>query len=166
VDRTLVLNATYEPLCVVNWRRAVVLLLAEKADAVELSGEAARSASTEFDIPSVIRLRYCVRVPYRRDRIPMSRRGVLRRDDHRCAYCPRHADTIDHVIPRSKGGTNTWDNVVAACLRCNARKADRTLEELGWKLDFVPGPPRGTEAVVLAVGTVADEWMPYLVPVA
>lgn len=165
MDRTLVLNASYEPICVVNWKRAVVLVLAEKAEPVELTGSSARSAISAVDIPSVIRLRYMVRVPWRGDRLPMTRRGVLARDFHKCGYCAKHADTIDHIVPRSKGGPNTWENTVAACRRCNFTKADKTLAEANMQLLVTPAKPAGYEAVVLAVGTVSEEWMPYLMPV-
>ncbi len=123
---SLVLNATYEPLCVVTLRRAVVLVLAEKAVVVEAGETVMHSASTSIQVPSVVKLSRYVRVPYRRE-VPMTRRAVLDRDCHRCGYCGARADTIDHVRPRSRGGTHVWTNVVAACARCNHRKGDRLL---------------------------------------
>ena len=156
---TLVLNASYEPLCVVPVRRAVVLLLLEKA-VVEQGTEAlVRSERLTLVAPSVVRLQRYVRVP-RRTRVPITRRAVLARDRDRCAYCQGRADTIDHVVPRSRSGLHAWENVVAACARCNHRKADRLLAELGWELRFTPRVPHGA---VAAVGHVRHpDWEPYL----
>lgn len=158
--RTLVLNASYEPLCVVHLHRAVVLVLAEKAEPVEVTGSL-RSATTEIPAPSVIRLKHMVKIPYRKD-VRFSRRGIMARDRFMCSYCDRRADTIDHVIPRSRGGENSWANVVAACRRCNSRKADRTPAEAGMTLLRPPREPQGTKAIVLALGTADPSWMPYL----
>jgi 5-methylcytosine-specific restriction endonuclease McrA len=93
------------------------------------------------DRPAVIVLTRYVRVPGAR-RVPVTRRGVLRRDAHRCAYCGKGATTIDHVLPRSRGGADSWENLVAACLRCNNMKGDRTPQEMGWELRWAPQPPR------------------------
>jgi 5-methylcytosine-specific restriction endonuclease McrA len=151
--RTLVLNAGFEPLAVVSFRRAVVLVLAGKATIIADTGESLHSAQLEVPRPAVILLARYVRVPYRRS-VPVTRRGVLRRDAHRCAYCGRAASTIDHIVPRSRGGSDTWSNLVACCLRCNGVKGDRTPDEMGWRLrqrPHVPSGPlwalRGTEAV-------------------
>jgi 5-methylcytosine-specific restriction endonuclease McrA len=122
----LVLNATYEPLCVVPQRRAIVLVLTAKAVVVEQAEGALRSPTRRVDIPAVVRLSRFVRVPYRAD-VPLTRKGVLARDGHRCAYCGAPATSLDHVIPRSRGGPHSWDNVVAACGRCNHTKADRSV---------------------------------------
>lgn len=162
---TLVLNATYEPLCVVPLRRAVVLVLAEKAVVVAVGDGVLRSARQTIAVPSVVRLSRYVRVPYRRA-VPLTRRSVLERDGHRCAYCDGRADSIDHVVPRSRGGGHIWSNVVAACARCNHRKADRLLHELGWSLPFRPAAPAGTTALLLGVARRHPGWEPYLPAVA
>ena len=160
----LLLNATYEPLCIVPLRRAVVLVLSEKAEVVTADAERhIRSALLSLPEPSVIRLLRMVRVPYRR-RTSVTRRAVLRRDNHRCAYCAGAADTVDHVVPRSRGGRHEWDNVVAACRRCNGRKGDRTLAELGWHLDASPVAPAGSRCLVVAVAHVEPTWEPWLIP--
>ena len=138
--RVLVLNASHEPLAVVTGRRALILILAGKAVSLEDRSTLMRSAQLAVALPSVVRLTRYVRVPYRPP-ATISRAGVLRRDARRCAYCTNRADTIDHVIPRSRGGSHSWENCVACCHRCNTRKADRMLEELGWELSFSPGPP-------------------------
>jgi 5-methylcytosine-specific restriction endonuclease McrA len=157
----LVLNATYEPLCVVPLRRAVVLVLAEKAVVVEAGQTMMHSERTSIAIPSVVRLSRYVRVPYRRE-VPLTRRAVLERDEHRCVYCGARADTIDHVRPRSRGGPHAWTNVVAACGRCNHKKGDRLLTELGWHLNPPPMEPPATVAVVLGWTKRDPAWQPYL----
>jgi 5-methylcytosine-specific restriction endonuclease McrA len=159
---SLVLNATYEPLCVVTLRRAVVLVLAEKAIIVECGDSVMHSAHTSIQVPSVVRLSRYVRVPYRRE-VPMTRRSVLERDAHRCGYCGSRADTIDHVRPRSRGGLHAWTNVVAACARCNHRKGDRLLSELGWHLTTSPAQPPATVAVVMGWAKREPSWQRYLV---
>jgi 5-methylcytosine-specific restriction endonuclease McrA len=157
----LVLNATYEPLCVVPLRRAVVLVLAEKAVIVETSADVMHSERLSVPIPTVVRLSHFVRVPFRRE-VPLTRRAVLERDDHACAYCGTKADTIDHVRPRSRGGLHVWANVVAACARCNHRKGDRLLGELGWHLHTPPTQPPPTVALVMGWASREPSWEPYL----
>ncbi|HSL57042.1 MAG TPA: HNH endonuclease [Acidimicrobiales bacterium] len=163
MGRALVLNASYEPLCVVPARRAVVLVLTEKADILHGTGAAFRSESLSVPVPSVIRLRTYVRVPVRR-KVALSRRAVLARDDHECQYCGAVADSIDHVVPRSRGGAHQWDNVVAACRRCNAAKGDRLLADIAMTLRRRPRVPHETTWVIVAVGEVPDHWVPYLEP--
>jgi 5-methylcytosine-specific restriction endonuclease McrA len=162
---SLVLNATYEPLGVVPARRAVVLVLADKAEVIHHNGEAFRSEHLEIAVPSVIRLRYFVRVPYQR-RAPLSRRAVFLRDGGRCQYCGAKAESIDHVIPRSRGGEHTWENVVAACERCNSAKRDRLLEDTSMRLRHHPQAPKHLNWVVVSVGHVPEHWEQYLGPAA
>lgn len=138
--RTLVLNAGFEPLAIISDRRAVVLVLGRRATILKAVGEPMRSPHGEFPRPSVILLGRYVRPAPRRPRA-VSRRGVLHRDAHRCLYCGEHASTVDHVMPRSRGGESSWSNLVACCRACNHRKADRTLEEMGWKLPRTPRAP-------------------------
>lgn len=157
----LVLNASYEPLSVVSSRRATCLVLAEKAEMLEGDGVVLHSETMQIAQPSVIRLRYMVRVPYVR-RTSMSRRAVFARDGHRCQYCGDHADSIDHVVPRSRGGPYTWENVAAACTRCNLTKRDRTPDEAGMTLARPCVAPRATAWVVVSVNAVPDAWRAYL----
>ena len=157
----LVLNATYEPLCIVPSRRAVCLVLAEKADVLHEDGATLHSERLNIRVPSVIRLRYFVKVPFQR-RSTLSRRAVFARDGHRCQYCGAHADSIDHVTPRSRGGQHVWENVVAACRPCNVRKRDRLLDETTMRLSRRPAAPRELAWVVVAVGHVPEHWAPYL----
>lgn len=161
MGRALVLNATFEPLCVVSIRRAVVLVLKQKAEVVHEDGGALHSERLSLPIPSVIRLKYFVRVPLRA-RASLSRRAVFVRDHFQCQYCGAAAENVDHVIPRSRGGTHTWDNVVAACRACNTRKENRLPPEVGLKLRTKPGPPRETVWIIVAVGRVDPKWEPYL----
>jgi 5-methylcytosine-specific restriction endonuclease McrA len=157
----LVLNATYEPLSVVPSRRAACLVLADKADVVEDDGTVLRSASLELPNPLVIRLRYMVKVPFHR-RTSLSRRAVFARDEHCCQYCGGFADSIDHVMPRSRGGQHAWDNVAAACRPCNLSKRDRTPDEAGMRLARPPRVPRELAWVTVAVPRVPEAWKPYL----
>jgi 5-methylcytosine-specific restriction endonuclease McrA len=161
MGRSLVLNATYEPLGVVSARRAVVLVLDEKAEVIHSNGESFRSERLHMAAPSVIRLRYFVRVPYQR-RAPLNRRAVFLRDGGRCQYCGKKAESIDHVVPRSKGGEHTWENVVAACSRCNSAKRDRLLHETHMRLRCRPQVPRDLSWVEVSVGFVPEHWEPYL----
>ncbi len=163
MSRALVLNATFEPLCVVPARRAVVLVLDHKAEMLHDTGEALHSEHLTVAVPSVIRLRHFVKVPFRR-RAPLNRRGIFARDGHRCQYCGGAAESIDHVIPRSRGGGHTWDNVVAACRPCNVRKRDRLLPETSMALRHSPSAPRELTWVAVAVGHVPTLWEPYLHP--
>jgi 5-methylcytosine-specific restriction endonuclease McrA len=163
VRSSLVLNASYEPLSVVSARRAACLVLADMADVVADEGEVIRSASLTLASPVVIRLRYMVKVPYRRH-AALSRRGIFARDDYRCQYCGGVADSIDHVVPRSRGGRHEWENVAAACRPCNLGKRDRTPDEAGMRLLRPCRVPRTTAWVVVSVSRVPDAWMPYLSP--
>jgi 5-methylcytosine-specific restriction endonuclease McrA len=157
----LVLNATYEPLCVVSARRAVVLVLGDKAEVLHDSGDRMHAATLTVVVPSVVRLTTYVRVPVRR-RAPLNRRAVFARDGGRCQYCGGPAESIDHVVPRSRGGQHVWENVVAACRSCNTRKRDHLLSETRMALRHRPVVPRELTWVTVAAGTVPTAWEPYL----
>lgn len=160
--RVLVLNASYEPLSVVSARRAIVLVLRDKATVVAGRDETWSSANTIVELPSVVKLTRYVKVPYRRS-APVSRRAVFGRDGNRCQYCGGPAESIDHVLPRSKGGDHSWENVVACCRACNIRKADRTPREAGFKLATRPRPPRRFAWIYASSGYELDPaWHPYL----
>ena len=145
MGRVLLLNATFEPLQLVSERRAVVLVLGGRAEPIATEEEPLvfRSASLEVPIPAIVRLRDMVKLPTKVRTPPLTRRALLVRDSYRCAYCLEHADTVDHVVPRSRGGEHSWTNVVAACRRHNTLKGDRLLDELGWRLHFEPRIPEG-----------------------
>ncbi|MGF3056838.1 HNH endonuclease [Microbacterium sp. YY-01] len=160
--RTLVLNAGYEPLAVVSFKRALVLVMNDKATIVEaVEDNPVRAVHARFDRPAVIILSRYVRMP-RAGRTAVTRRGVLRRDSYRCGYCGTHATTIDHVVPRSRGGADSWENLVACCLHCNNVKSDRTPQEMGWRLRTPLRSPRTTHWFVRGVERTNPQWEPYL----
>lgn len=160
--RTLVLNAGYEPLTVVSFKRALVLVMNDKASVIEhVVNDPVRAGRSAYERPVVILLTRYVRVPSAR-RVPVSRRGVLRRDGHLCGYCGKTAATIDHVMPRSRGGRDSWENLVACCLKCNNIKSDRTPQEMGWALRMIPRPPYGTGWTVRGSERRDPRWEPYL----
>ena len=161
MSKALVLNASYEPLCVVSVRRAVVLVLKEKAEVLHTSDRVLHPEHQAIPVPSVIRLTYFVKVPFRA-RAALNRRAVFARDGGRCQYCFAPAENIDHVIPRSRGGQHVWENVVAACRPCNTRKEDRLLHEAGFALRRRPTAPKELTWIIVAVGTVHPHWEPYL----
>jgi 5-methylcytosine-specific restriction endonuclease McrA len=161
VAEALVLNATYEPLCVVPGRRAVVLVLTDKAVAVEITGGLVRSERRIVDIPAVVRLTRFVKVPYRAT-VPLTRKAVFARDGGRCVYCDAAATSLDHVVPKSRGGTHSWDNIVSACGACNHEKADRGLSDLGWRLRTSPRAPSGNAWRVVGARPVQPQWRGYL----
>jgi 5-methylcytosine-specific restriction endonuclease McrA len=160
-SRTLLLNASLEPLCVVTMHRAVLLVLTGKATVLEADERLLHSERAALPAPLVLCLTRYVHVPMRRA-VPPTRRTVLLRDGHRCAYCGGPADTVDHVLPRSRGGRHEWTNVVAACSRCNNRKSNHLLHEIGWELGFTPRAPRGAAALLAATVRADPSWSPYL----
>jgi 5-methylcytosine-specific restriction endonuclease McrA len=162
LSKVLVLNASYEPLNICTWRRAVVLLMKGKAEQIEHNG---KLLYAEFPLPTVIRLRNYVKIPYKE--ISLSRRNVLHRDSYTCQYCfeRRHDLTIDHIVPRSRGGMDSWDNVVAACLRCNVKKGDRTPKEANMPLSIVARKPLSHVHFEISKHAVAGEfaWKKYVI---
>ena len=167
----LLLNASYEPLTIISYRRAVALLLRERVDAASEEARVLHSSGSSLAIPTVLRLRRYVDVPRRGAR--WSRAGVLRRDSHRCIYCGvqmgeqrqgrvlgRADFTIDHIVPRSRKGVNSWGNTACACYACNQRKDDRTPHEAGMTLLWEPKTPRVNYFVFY--GEVPEAWKFYL----
>lgn len=161
VRKVLLLNASYEPLNLCSWKRALILLLKGKAEEVENTYNLIDDKKT---LPSVIRLRYYVVVPYKE--LPFNRKNVFHRDNYTCQYCGKTncTLTIDHVIPKSRGGKNTWENVVAACPRCNFVKADKTPAEAGMKLKTIPVKPKDYMKFEVSKDSsdAFDEWQSYL----
>ncbi len=157
----LVLNATYEPLGVVSVRRATILVLSAKAICLADGAGVLHAERMTVPVPLVVRLTHFVRVPFR-PYVGLSRRAIFARDRGRCGYCLGSAETIDHVMPRSRGGRHEWDNVVAACARCNHTKGDRTPAEMGWRLHVTPGAPKGTAWRVLGHRAPDPRWAAWL----
>lgn len=140
MESTLVLNASFEPLGIISARSAVTKLLNGKAIAVDNSPKNFNAEHDSLPIPYVIQMTYMVKRK-RHGKFGFSRRGVLVRDNHLCVYCGKRGTTIDHVIPRALGGVNSYENCVTACVKCNSKKANITLEQLGWSLKFEPYTP-------------------------
>jgi 5-methylcytosine-specific restriction endonuclease McrA len=158
---TLVLNATFEPLGIVSSRRALLLVLGEKADVLHATQHSFRSERLVVPEPSVVRLLRYVPAP-RTANVPVNRRTVFARDASTCQYCGAAAEGIDHVVPRSRGGQHRWENVVAACRRCNNRKADRHLHEVGMELHSAPVAPRHRLALLTGAVGARSDWLEYL----
>lgn len=160
--RVLVLNASYEPLQVTSVKRAITLTQFGVAEVLENSRDVVRSPSTVLPVPSVIRLKRYIRRPHH-FAVPFNRRNVLRRDGFTCQYCGSQDDlTLDHVMPRSRGGRHEWTNVITACRSCNQRKGDRTPEEAQMPMQQKPRVP---SFQVLTHGQFAQtqpEWAGYL----
>ena len=161
-SKVLVLNASYEPLNICSWKRAIILIFKGKAEQVEHNGKVIHP---RFQIPTVIRLRNYIRIPYKE--IPLTRRNLMYRDQYKCQYCATKTAslTVDHVIPRSRGGTDAWENVVACCQRCNVKKGDRTPKEANMHLLKAPRMPFGHlyfEATRLAT-SFFPSWQKYII---
>jgi 5-methylcytosine-specific restriction endonuclease McrA len=168
-DRVLVLNQNYEPLNVCSWQRAVTLLCLGKAVALEYDSRILHSPTTQVRLPSVVRLATQVRRPLPELRI--SRRAILTRDKHTCRYCGKQSRTltIDHVVPRGRGGKDTWDNLVACCVRCNNVKGSLTPAEAGLMLEGQVGRPRFVPYLSFPTFVTAinnEIWRDYLEPFA
>jgi 5-methylcytosine-specific restriction endonuclease McrA len=164
MGHVLVLNASYEPLNITTWRRAVVMVLKGKAEGLEHDPD--RRIREDTLLPTVIRLRHFVRVPYKP--LPLTRRNLFHRDGHRCQYCGACADqlSVDHVVPRSRGGLDTWENVTTACLPCNVRKGNRTPREAAMPLLRPPHRPLGSfsfEASRQISAGQHGEWAKYVI---
>ena len=158
--QVLVLNAGYEPLSLVSIRRAIVLLLREKAELIEATQQMLHSANGAVPIPLVIRLVHYVKLPHRR--VPPTRPAVMLRDLDTCQYCGDmpgcHELTVDHVIPRSRGGVHSWQNLVTACKRCNQKKGSHTPDEAMMHLIRKPFEPSYVALVLLSNPVAAERW--------
>lgn len=162
MDNVLLLNASFAPLRVLSYKRAVVLVLEDKAEVIEETEVPLRHAGGALRLPSVIRLKYMVQIPFKA-RMPVNRKNVMARDNYECQMndCTRRGTTIDHVLPRSRGGKHEWTNVVACCSKCNSKKGNRLMSELGWTLKREPHEPRKNIWLVAGIRE-KEEWEPYL----
>ena len=164
MSQVLVLNASYEPLNITTWRRAMVMMLKGKAESLE--EDPSKRIRQNIMLPTVIRLRQFVRVPFRE--LPLTRRNILQRDNNFCQYCGYKGEklSLDHVIPRSRGGSHTWENVTTACLPCNVIKGNRTPEEASMFLRRTPYKPLSNlnfEATRQINAGNHKEWGKYLI---
>ncbi len=164
MSQVLVLNASYEPLNITTWRRAMVMMLKGKAESLE--EDESRQVRQNTMLPTVIRLRQFVHVPFRE--LPLTRRNILQRDNYCCQYCNSSGEalSIDHVMPRSRGGTDTWENVTTACLNCNVIKGNRTPEEA--KMPLKRSPRRPLSGLIFEATKQIDsgrhkEWGKYVI---
>lgn len=157
------MNQSYEPITICNIRKAIVLILLKKAELISKDNrKTLRSMNGNYPWPSVIRLSKYISVPYKR--VVLSRKNILRRDLYKCGYCGR-GDlplTIDHIIPKAKGGIDSWENLVSACTKCNNKKGDRTPTEAGMRMMIRPFKPNHLLFIKNAVGKIDEVWKPYL----
>ena len=159
----LVLNQNFEPLSVCTLKRAAIMVFLNRAEIIEtMNGFRLRSVSASMPAPSVVRLAAYVRVPYKR--IMLSRKNIIKRDGGRCQYCGRKTEhmTVDHVIPKTQGGLDVWENLVAACRECNNKKGQRTPEQANMKLLKKPRRPNHITFIQKFVGVKEQNWKQYL----
>jgi len=161
-SQVLVLNQNYEPMTITNVKKAIILIYLGKAEIIEKNDAHIRSISTSYPLPSIVRLTRYINVP--RKRIILSRKNIIKRDGHKCQYCGIRSGpvTIDHVIPKVRGGEDTWENLVCACVKCNNKKGNRTPEEAGMKLFNKPQRPSYIFFIRYFVGSIDNRWEPYL----
>ncbi len=168
MTHTLLLNAGYEPLRIVSWQRAFILVFQEKVEILEEYNDAVRSVSQHFRIPAVVKLRRWVNLKRQAPIIRFSRANVYARDENRCQYCykkfPERELTLDHVHPVVHGGRKTWENIVTACIRCNQKKGHHKPEDVGMRLLVVPRTPQWLPGIMGSIRTQAAPqlWHPYL----
>ena len=166
MEHVLLLNITYEPLKIINWKRAITLLLLGKVEVLEEYSREIRSVSFTIKLPSVVRLLRLVKRP--KSPVKFSRQNIYARDKYRCQYCGQKFSseelTYDHVIPRSRGGKTEWENIVTCCVDCNRRKGGRTPSEAGMKLIKKPEKPTWIPALRITIGfrEVPQSWRDYL----
>ncbi|HHJ51673.1 MAG TPA: HNH endonuclease [Caldithrix abyssi] len=160
--KVLILNQNYEPITICSMKRAIILVYLKKVQMVERYECSVRSVSVSMPCPSIIRLNSYVRKPFRE--VILNRKNILKRDQNICQYCGKNSRpmTIDHVIPKSYGGKDTWENLVCACYSCNAKKSNRTPEEAGMKLLRRPRKPSHLFYLQNLIGNPPESWKPYL----
>ncbi len=159
----LLLNQNYEPLTVCSARRAIVLMFQGKAEMIQASdGLKIRTVTRSYALPSVVRLWQYRRVPYKR--IMLTRKNIITRDGHRCQYCgaTKGPMTVDHVLPKTRHGADSWENMVCACIKCNNKKGDRTLHEAGMTLLKRPTRPTNITFIQRHIGIPDHRWRQYL----
>jgi len=161
--QTLLLNATFEPVTVVPWQRAMTLWAQGKVEIIDEHDVTVRAVSFSFKLPSIVRLLRFVRTRRRIERMPFTRANIYARDNHECQYCGGEGDlTFDHVVPESQGGRKDWTNIVTACFDCNRRKGARTPDEAGMALRRKPVAPGAALRVVVGVKKAPKSWLGWL----
>ncbi len=168
MEVALLLNSTYEPMRVISWKKAILLLVQDKVEVLQEHDREIRSISISFKLPSVLRLLSFVKIKANQRAVKFSRNNIFARDKHNCQYCGRHfkasALTFDHVIPIARGGRKTWTNIVTACLRCNNYKSGRIPEEAKMHLIKKPEKPRWNPTLTITIGlqNMPKNWRDYL----
>jgi 5-methylcytosine-specific restriction endonuclease McrA len=170
MEQTLLLNATYEPLKIVHWQKAVTLWCQGKVEIISVYDREIRAVSFSFKLPSVIRLLRFVRIKRQLDYVPFSRANIYARDNYMCQYCgtasPTSELTFDHVVPAAQGGRKDWENIVTCCIACNRRKGGRTPHQAGMHLIRAPRRPEKSPALALritvGVRQAPESWRDYL----
>jgi len=161
-SHVLVLNQSFEPMTITSAKKAIILIYLGKAEIIEKNNAVVRSINTSLPLPSIVRLTRYINVP--RKRIILSRKNIIKRDNHQCQYCGSRSGpvTIDHIIPRDRGGEDTWENLVCACVTCNNRKSNRTPEEARLRLIRRPQKPNYIFFMRYVVSRIDSRWEPYL----
>ena len=161
-QRVLILNQDYSALTVCSVERAFLLIYLNKAERIaDAKDKFLRTVNASFPMPSIIRLNGYVKLPYRG--VLMNRQNIFKRDNHRCQYCGSTSNlTLDHVMPRSRGGPSSWDNLITACRSCNAKKGNYTPEEAGMPLKSKPFKPSFLLFLRDFSGNIDEQWFPYL----
>jgi 5-methylcytosine-specific restriction endonuclease McrA len=168
MERTLLLNATFEPLKVISWQRAVTLLTQGKVEVIDVYDREVRGISVSFRLPSILRLLKLATIRRASREVRFSRANIYQRDKYTCQYCgvrhPAEDLTFDHIIPQVQGGRATWENIVTACLGCNNRKGGRTPREAGMRLIRMPARPTWMPVVTVRFGirNAPLSWRDYL----
>lgn len=166
MEKTLLLNVTYEPLRIISWKKAITLLTLGKVEVIEEYDREIHSVSFAIQLPSVVRLLHLVK--WRKDTVKFSRQNIYLRDQGMCQYCGKHLPqkeiTYDHIIPKSQGGITCWENVVVCCMHCNRKKGGKTPQQAGMKLLNVPKKPRWHHALRITIGLkhTPESWRDYL----
>lgn len=168
MEQTLLLNATFEPIKIVDWQRAMVLWCQGKVEILEEHDREVRAVSFSFRLPSIVRLLRYVRIRRQKDVVPFTRANIYARDGHACQYCGETFSTedltFDHVVPQAQGGHKSWENIVTACVPCNRRKDARTPAEAGMALLSVPKRPSSTAILRVSIGLrkMPKTWLSYV----
>ena len=161
-SKVLLLNQNYEPMSVVSAKKAIILFYLQKVEIIEKRDRMVRSQKVAFPLPSIVRLLCYVHIP--RKKVELTRRNILKRDGYRCQYCGTNRGplTVDHVIPRTQGGLDTWENLVCACVACNNKKGSKTPEQARMRLLKQPRKPNYLFFMQYLIGVSEDSWKPYL----
>ena len=168
MEQTLLLNATYEPLKIVDWQKAITLLCQGKVEVIDVYDREIRAVTFSIRLPSVIRLLRYIKIKRNIDYVPFSRANIYARDDHSCQYCgdvfPTAELTFDHVVPVAQGGRKDWENIVTCCIDCNRQKGGRTPAEAGMRLLKVPRRPDSAPAIRITIELryAPESWRDYL----